>query len=784
MIETQESAYPYHDWNERINAECYEPNAVTRILDQQGRIIRIENNYQKISFNFGPTLLSWIEENSPQVYEALLEADKLSMARFGGHGNAIAQVYNHMIMPLANRHDKITQVKWGICDFKKRFKRLPEAMWLPETAVDLDTLRILIEHGIKYTILAPRQAKRISPIGQNKWRDVSNGSIDPTMPYLVRVPSGGEISIFFYDGGISHNIAFGDLLSKGENLANTILAAANGKKDVPHLIHVATDGETFGHHHKFGEMALAYCLNHIDSEKLAHLTNYGEYLEKYPPTHEVEIFENSSWSCVHGIERWRDDCGCNSGGTPGWTQAWRRPLRKSMDWLRDELVNIYKDDASRYFINPGNARNDFIEVILDRSNKNIEKFFNVHTERELSREEKVNALKLLEMQRNAMLMYTSCGWFFDEVSGVENVQIMQYASKAIQYASEVRKGLSLESEYLNYLQEAPSNKFENAARVYEKYVKPAECDLLRVGAHYCISSIFEDYSEETKICCYSTKSDSYEQLEAGKLKFAIGKNHIISDITWDEITISFAALHFGDQNISAGVRDFISPEDLSAMKRELKDAFAQGNIPEIVRLMDKHFDGNIYSLWHLFKDEQKKVLDQILQLTYEGVETAYRQIYENNFTIMNFYDSLQHKIPRPFLAAAEYVINTDLKRIFEEDAMDKAKLKRLIDDTNRWAIKIDTTTITFSVNSWVNSIMEKLTGEPEHTQLFEQIIDAMEIMTPLSLSLNLWKAQNNYFLISSDVLNTMKAKAEKGDSVSRQWVDTFIRLGSYLHVKI
>jgi len=784
MIENQESAYPYHDWNERINAECYEPNAVTRILDQQGRIVRIENNYQKISFNFGPTLLSWLEEYSPQVYEALLEADKVSMARFSGHGNAIAQVYNHMIMPLANRHDKITQVKWGICDFKKRFKRLPEGMWLPETAVDLDTLRILIEHGIKYTILSPRQARRTSLLGQNRWHDVSNGSIDTTMPYLVKIPSGGEISIFFYDGGISHNIAFGDLLSRGENLAGTIIAAAAGKGDVPHLIHVATDGETFGHHHKFGEMALAYCLNQIESRKLARITNYGEYLELYPPTHEVEIFENSSWSCVHGIERWRDNCGCNSGGNPGWTQAWRRPLRKAMDWLRDALIPVYESEASRYFISPRNARNDFIEVILDRSIGNIEKFFNVHTDRELSRGEKVRALKLLEMQRNAMLMYTSCGWFFDEVSGIENVQVMQYASKAIQYASEVREGLLLEPEYLDHLRDTPSNTFENAASVYEKYVKPAECNLLRVGAHYCISSIFENYTEDTRISCYSTQSDSCEQFEAGKLKFAVGKAHITSDITWDEITISFAVLHFGDQNITAGVRNFTNAENLTAMKTELKNAFTQGNIPEIVRLMDGHFGGNIYSLWHLFKDEQKKVLDQILQLTYDGVEKAYRQIYENNFTIMNFYDSLQHKIPRPFLAAAEYIINTGLNRIFEDDSLDRVKLKRLIDDTRRWAIKIDATTIAFSVNSWVNTLMEKLTAEPQRTSMIEQIIDAMEILQALSLSLNLWKAQNNYFLISRDVFNTMKIQSEQGDTSSRLWMEKFIKLGDYLRVKI
>jgi hypothetical protein len=361
---------------------------------------------------------------------------------------------------------------------------------------------------------------------------------------------------------------------------------------------------------------------------------------------------------------------------------------------------------------------------------------------------------------------------------------MQYALKAIQYASEIKDGLSLKSEYLKYLEEAPSNKFKNAAYVYEKFVKPAECDLLRVGAHYCISSIFEDYSDETNICCYSTKSDSYEQAEAGKLKFAVGKTHISSDITWDKKTISFAVLHFGDHNINAGVKDFSSTDNLEAMKNELKDAFERGDIPEVVRVMDTHFNGNIYSLWHLFKDEQKKVLDQILHLTYDGVETAYRQIYENNFTIINFYHNLQNRIPRPFLAAAEYIINTDLKRIFTEETVDKAKLKRLIDDTKRWAVKIDTTTIGFRVSSWVNSSMNNLSKDPDQPQIYEQIVDTLEILIPLSLSLNLWKAQNNYFLISKSYLHTMKEKAENGDELSKQWVDIFYKLGSFLHVKV
>jgi len=781
-IELQESAYPYHDWNERINAECYEPNSVTRILDTTGRIIRIVNNYEKISFNFGPTLLSWLEEHAHNVYLAILDADRVSAIRCNGHGNAIAQVYNHMIMPLATRQDRITQVVWGIADFKKRFGRDPEGMWLPETAVDLDTLRILYEHGIKFTILSPRQAHRVRPLNSNQWDEVK-GSIDTGMPYLVRFPSGGEIIVFFYDGGISHNIAFGDLLMRGENLANALLSASGGRGDTPHLINVATDGETYGHHHRFGEMALAYCINYIESNKLARITNYGEYLELHPPTHEVEIYENSSWSCVHGVERWRDNCGCNTGMNPGWTQAWRKPLRQALDWLRDQLYGLYDSMASAYFVSPSSARNDYIRVILDRSHENVERFFNAHSKRELGEDEKVRALKLLEMQRNAMLMYTSCGWFFDEISGVETVQIMQYASRALQYAHELT-GRSLESEFLAYLEKAPSNKFGNGARVYEKFVKPARCDLMRVGAHHCISSIFEEYSEERRINCYTARNEQYERLEAAKIKLATGKATITSDITWEKKTIAFTVLHFGDHNISAGVKDYPGDEEFEKIKNEVKGAFESGDIPGVVRLMDQYFNGNIYSLWHLFKDEQKHILDQILSLTYESIESAYRQIYENNLTIMNYYHDLQHKVPRPFLAAAEYIINIDLRRIFEDENLDKAKLKRLIDEINRWAVHVDTTTIGFKVSSWANAMMERFAQDPIDTHPCEQIIDALEIIKPLNLSLNLWRAQNTYFHIYTTSYKKFNEQMEKGDESSAKWIEVFSRLGDYLNVKV
>ena len=785
-VEFQDSAYPYHDWNERITAECYAPNAASRILGTEKKIIEITNTYGKISFDFGPTLLSWLERRKPDVYQAILEADRLSMERFSGHGSAIAQAYNHMIMPLANWRDKYTQAIWGIKDFQKRFNRFPEGMWLPEMAVDTETLEVLVNLGIKFTILSPRQAKRISKIGEDgKWHDVSEEKIDPTMAYLCILPSGQSINLFFYDGPISRDVSFGGLLNNGEVFAERLISASlfNEHGNWSQIVHIATDGETFGHHHLHGDMALSYCLLYIKANNLAKITNYGEYLEKHPPTHVVEIFENSSWSCAHGVERWKDNCGCNSGKHPKWTQAWRKPLRKAMDVLRDRLIPIYESEASRYFKSPWDVRNDYIEVMLDRSRENVEEFLRKHAIKDLSKEEKVKALKLLEIQRNAMLMYTSCGWFFDDVSGIETIQVMQYASKAIQYVEELQD-LSLDSEYLKFLEKVPSNIFENATKPYEMFVKPARSDLLRVGAHYSLSSIFEEYPENVKIFCYTAKCDVYNKIEAGKFKLAIGRAKITSDITWDEKTISFAVLHLGDHNINGGAKEFTGDEEFSAMQYEIKEAFKKVDIPEVIRSMDKHFGSNIYSVFHLFKDEQRKVLDQILQSRYEEIETSYRQIYENNYAIMNFFYSMRQLLPRPFSASAEYILNTDIKKIFEEKDLDIEKLKRLIDETKRFSIRIDKTTLGFIASSWVNSLMEKLYQQPEDLQLFEKIDNVLGVLKPLSLPLDFWKAQNKYFLIGRNLYNKMEEKSANGDNFASKWVEVFNKLGHYLHVKV
>ncbi|MFC1770221.1 DUF3536 domain-containing protein, partial [Nitrospirota bacterium] len=412
-IEVQDGAYPYHDWNERINSECYAPNALSRMLDDEGRIRKIISNYARISFDMGPTLLSWMQAHAPNTYELILEADKVSTRMHGGHGSAMAQCYNHLIMPLANKRDKITQSIWGIKDFRHRFGRNPEGVWLPETAVDLETLGILAGEGIRFTVLDQHQARKVITKEGNAV-DVSGGRIDPKHPYRCILPGGKEMAIFFYDGSISQAVAFEGLLKSGDQFRARLLSGYAEKQEGPQLMHIATDGESYGHHHRFGDMAMSYALTTIEENELARLTNYGEYLELHPPTEQVEIVENTSWSCAHGIERWRSDCGCSSGFHPHWNQQWREHLRDSLDWLRDEVSPQYEKTASAFFKDPWAARDDYISVMLDHGN--LSDFLTRHTDGSTEFEHMPDAIGLLELQRNAMLMYTSCGWFFDDIS--------------------------------------------------------------------------------------------------------------------------------------------------------------------------------------------------------------------------------------------------------------------------------------------------------------------------------------------------------------------------------
>jgi alpha-amylase/alpha-mannosidase (GH57 family) len=781
-IEPQDSAYPYHDWNERIAAECYAPNSAARILDERQCISRIVNNYARVSFNFGPTLLSWLEQFRPDVYRSVLDADRHSRSVYGGHGAALAQAYNHLIMPLANARDKRTQVLWGLRDFVHRFGRQPEGMWLPETAVDLETLELLAQAGLKFTLLAPHQARRIRRLGETGWQEVGSAGIDPRRPYLCRLPSGRAIALFFYDGPLAQQIAFGNLLGDGERFAGRLLEGFS-KQPAGELVHVATDGETYGHHHRFGEMALAYCLDRIESRGQARLTVYGEFLERFPPTHEVQIAEATSWSCAHGVERWRADCGCRTGGEAGWTQAWRGPLRQALDWLRDRLAPLYERELAALGFDPWATRDAYIEVILDRSHGQVGAFLRRHAGRDLPPASEARALRLLEMQRHALLMYTSCGWFFDEVSGLESTQILAYAGRALQLAEETA-GVGLEAEFLARLEQVPSNlrRWGNAARVYRERIAPCRLDLARVAAHYAIVSGFDEPCPPEKrhrhdIYCYTAEETQCETFPAGRMRLHVGRARIRSRLTWEDGEFAFAVLNLGGHNLSAGVHPFRDRALFGELRRTLAEAFERGDVPEVVRQMDRQLGPAGYSLRHLFKDEQRRVLHQLMGQSLTEIEDSFRTIYEDHFPLLRFLHEIGMPIPRPLAVPVELVLVGEFRALLEADPPRPAELRRLTEEVERLEIPLDEPMLGLAAGRQLERQMEKLAQAPGNLALMLTLCETLEMLQGLPIRPDLWRAQNLYWSIHQNHHPAYLARREE------EWLGSFRRLGESLKVR-
>ena len=760
-IELQDSAYPYHDWNERVASECYTPNAKSRILDGEQRIVELVNNYARISFNFGPTLLSWIADNTAKTYEALREADKSSRERFSGHGSAIAQAYNHMIMPLANCRDKVTQVKWGVRDFEYRFGRLPEGMWLPETAVDTETLDVLATNGIKFTILAPRQAKRIRKRGSRSWQDVSGDRVDPSRAYLVQLPSRKTITVFFYDGPISQGVAFERLLDNGQHFADRLMSGFSDARQWPQLVHIATDGESYGHHHRFGEMALSYALHHIETNKLAQLTNYGEFLERHPADHFVEIVNNSSWSCVHGVERWRSNCGCNSGGHAGWTQEWRAPLRAALDWLRDELAPLYEQKAGPLLKDVWAARDQYIQVVLNRSEENVVNFLGSHATHPLTSEEQIAALKLLEMQRHAMLMYTSCGWFFDEVSGLETVQVMQYAGRAIRLAQDFGAA-EIESAFMERLAAAKSNLPEHAdgKRIYEKWVKPAFVSTDQLAGHYAISSLFESYAERTRIYCYNVQREDYSLEVEGKQKLAVGRATFSSEITRETASLGFGVFHLGDHNLACGVKHFDPLEDYDNIKKTLADCFAHADTTGALRVLGEAFSSNTFSLRNLFRDEQRKIVDIILNDSLASAAAAYRAIYENHAPLIRFLNEMGIPVPPAFESAAEIALNSQLKQAFEKGDPDFDSIQGYLKEAAVNKIPLDVPGLEYTIRKRLEREAELFAAEPTSLDPVQRLHKLLGFVSSLPFPVVLWEVQNICYGPLIKTMNDLREQAQ------------------------
>ena len=781
-VEIQDSAHPYHDWNRRITAECYSANAYSRILDDEGRIRWIVNNYEKISFNFGPTLLAWMEKNDPDVYGAILEADANSRRRFSGHGSALAQAYNHMILPLGSRRDKETQVRWGIRDFAHRFGREPEGMWLPETAVDTETLEVLAEQGIAFTILSPHQAAESRSGKEQEWRDVSDGSIDPKAPYVQHLPGGGRIAVFFYDGPISRAVAFEDLLTDGEALAGR-LAGGFADRDGPQLLHIATDGESYGHHSPHGDMALAYALQFIESEGLAQLTNYGEFLEKHPPDQEVRIRENTSWSCRHGVERWRSDCGCQSGEHPGWHQRWRAPLREALDMLRGELDPVFAEAAGRHLADPWKARDDYIEVINDRSVEAVEAFLKRHGRRARSPADNVRILKLLEMQRHAVLMYTSCGWFFDEISGIETVQVIQYAGRAIQLCEDLFGG-DLEDRFLEALAKAPSNlpEHRNGRGIYEKFVRPSRVDLKRVAAHYAIRSIFEDHPETASVFCCSVSQKEYHSAQAGKTALAAGRVEIASDITQESESMRFGVFYAGDHHLTCGLSGDLGEKDFGDLVRELFDGFERADFTRITQLIGEGFDGSLYTLKSLFKDGQRRILNVILGRKIDDALSVYRHVYEPNVPLMRFLKDSDTPVPEPLCASGRFVLNSELKEALDRREIDPGKVTDLLKEADLAGIAVDAGTLEYTLRKNLEGLADAFAKAPEQEGLLEKLAQGVDLVYALPFDVNLRKLQNVHYEVKNSVYPEIRRRAERGEADLGEWIERFETLCAQLNL--
>jgi alpha-amylase/alpha-mannosidase (GH57 family) len=827
VVERTEEAYPFHDWNERITAECYAPNTRARILDDRGRIVQLVNNYARLSFNIGPTLLSWMKDAAPETYADILAADVRSAERYGGHGSAMAQVYNHAIMPLASPRDRRTQVVWGVRDFQHRFGRDPEGMWLAETAVDDATLELVAEQGVRFVVLSPYQAARTRPIdgaaggidgeaggidgaaggidgaaggidgaaggidGETRWDDVRGGRVDPTMPYRVELASGRTLAVFFYDGPISQGVAFEGLLSSADRFERRLLEGF-GHRSGPQLVNIATDGESYGHHHRHGEMALAATLERLAHRDDVRTTNYAQYLARFPPTHQAEVVQASSWSCSHGVERWRADCGC--GGESGRHQRWRGPLRDALDELADQLARRYEDLAGELLRDPWAARDDYVEVVLDREG-NLAAFLSRHTVRELTPEEVRRAVTLLEMQRYSLLMFTSCGWFFDELSRPEPVQVLLYAARAIQITRNLT-GDDLEPAFVDALARAESNEPEygDGRGIYEQLVRPEITGLQEVGAHFAISSLSWTYGRAERIGAYEVLRDVDELRSAGRAKLGYGRLTVRSVVTLNEAELEFGVLHLGDHNVVCGVRPRGDDAAYEVMGAELEALFDTADFPGLVRAIDHHLGGPPYSLRTLFKDEQQRILDTVLETTVAEVEASYRGIYRGRAPLMRFLSDLGASVPSALKGAAEIVINADLRAELSTTSMDLQLVRSSLDEAARYRIALDEDglahTLSASVARLATRVGDRLAQgaerladfDEEHEGVLERVGALLEAVELVPFEVDLAPAQDVVWRALRDHDASLRARISRGDRDATRWLAELTRVAEAIDV--
>ncbi|MFH1034130.1 MAG: DUF3536 domain-containing protein [Pseudomonadota bacterium] len=747
VVEAQESASPFHDWNERVCAECYAPNAAARILGAGGTIQAITNNYSRISFNFGPTLLVWLERHAPDTYAALLAADRQSRDRWG-HGNALAQVYNHLIMPLATSRDKKTQVHWGVRDFQRRFGRRPEGMWLAETAVDLESLQCLADEGIKFTILSPSQAQAARPSPSSPWSAVADGGLDPRRPYRVALPSGGEIAVFFYDGPLSRSIAFEHLLDDGAGMARRVKALLDPDPVEPQIVTMATDGESYGHHHRFGEMALAYALKELVADPQVELTNFAAFLEANPPVWEVRVLENSSWSCAHGVERWKSDCGCAIDTSKGWNQRWRAPLRQGLDRLRQRLDGLFEDQAGQLFNDPWAARDDYVELLGQVSPLARAGFLARHQKRPLNTSEAVRACKLLESQHWGMYMFTSCAWFFDDISGIEPVQNLRFAARAIQLAEELDGG-GWEDELLKTLATAQSNlpREGNGALIWQREVGTARVGFHRVAAHAVISGVMGEEPPPEELYCYQLQTLDYRHRHELGLHLSWGRLKVSHLRVGQEHDLVFAVLFAGGHEVRALVGPATAEQDLDSLGRQMEQPLRLLEQRALWEILVQGVPGKVYGMADLFMEGRRLLASKLVDRSMAEYRETANELYRATRETMLFLREISVPLPRVFTALAEVILSDDLVRHLDDPHSESLRghLGEVAMQAKALGLSLSGHGLRLRVEKALTRDLEALARDPQNQPSLVHAEVLLNLAEALGIQLDLWGSQNHFY---------------------------------------
>ncbi len=759
-IKPQKTAAPFANWNERINRECYAPNCLARLLDEKGRLAKLINNYEYLSFDFGPTLLSWLAERDPETYAQIIEADRRAAGHYEGHGPALAQVYNHLIMPLATERDRLTQIRWGAADFQARFGRQPEGMWLAETAVDLTTLKMLAAEGLRFTVLAQNQAAAVRELGDDDpaaWRNLEPGQVDPRQPYRVRWGAGEKqyLDVFFYDGPVSRAIAFENLLRDGATFLSRIEQAFGAPKadGSPRLVNLATDGESYGHHFPFGEMALAWLFEHLQSQKAQaeaiEVTNYGRHLALFPPRWEVKIIDNSSWSCAHGVERWRADCGCHTGGPAEWNQKWRAPLRRGLDSLRDELAQIFQREGERLFQDPWAARDEYVAVPLARYDREVQENFLRRVLR--SGADAGRALALLEAQLMTLYMFTSCGWFFDEISGLEPLQNLSYALRAMELSGEEQSlGEGLRRELKSI---APNRlEYKNGLELWEREVLPQRLDGALLAAHWAAAQLFNqpqalelfefpafvggeltrlELERSQILAALVTLKDKRLQTQALYLCLALAENDI-------EVSIFCEKLDEAAPLESLG----LSPESLKLVLAE-----PQAAQEALARLRPQAVRFSLEDLWLACRHELLKTLaDKV----YDELKAKARELFKRHHRLLrlNRADEGSAAWLERFIFRA--VAEEEFHRVLSLQETDPEDLKRL------WAAWQNTPALAQEAKApagggdeFLERLFELAARSPKPEKQLRRILYFIKFMRQEDFSFDIWLAQNRWYRLKS-----------------------------------